>query len=585
MQDGVFLTCKEKILSEQYIDIIEAEVTSGDLTTGFQDYCVQNVTDNIVNIYINVDEIAGIFPEAEQFSLLPRCYGIVSDNQLNRLSREPFNYLPLSDTGILDIQKPPLSLTGQGVLVAVIDTGIDYQNPLFRNEDGSTRIRAIWDQTLQTGTSPQKFDYGTEFREDDINMALQQENPLTYVNTVDEIGHGTCLASVMAGSGGVFDVNYTSPAPEAGILVVKLKQAKEYLRQLYLIPEGVPCYQENDIMTAIAYVRSFVEVTRQPVVICLGLGSSMGNHAGNAILDTMIAEVSNIRNFCVVACGGDEGNEQHHYAGGIQAGDLLAQEVELNVEAGNQGFFMEFWAEEPAVFQIAVRSPAGETTGLINNKNGRDITYSFVYGETSLQVNYVLAEDYSGWQGVFLRWVRPTAGIWTIEVVPQEVGVDLRYHIWLPIRAFLQGRTFQGSSAYFIRSSPYETLTAPVPYRGIIVVSGYNNFENGIYLDSSRGFTTDGRICPDLCAPAVGLSTPYGPVDGTDFAAALTAGAVAQMLQWGVIRKKDIFMDDKEVRNYLIRGTTKRKDQSYPNPAMGYGVLNMVTAFEKIAAY
>ncbi|MBP3468220.1 MAG: S8 family peptidase [Lachnospiraceae bacterium] len=585
MQDGVFLTCKEKILSEQYIDIIEAEVTSGDLTTGFQDYCVQNVTDNIVNIYINVDEIAGIFPEAEQFSLLPRCYGIVSDNQLNRLSREPFNYLPLSDTGILDIQKPPLSLTGQGVLVAVIDTGIDYQNPLFRNEDGSTRIRAIWDQTLQTGTSPQKFDYGTEFREDDINMALQQENPLTYVNTVDEIGHGTCLASVMAGSGGVFDVNYTSPAPEAGILVVKLKQAKEYLRQLYLIPEGVPCYQENDIMTAIAYVRSFVEVTRQPVVICLGLGSSMGNHAGNAILDTMIAEVSNIRNFCVVACGGDEGNEQHHYAGGIQAGDLLAQEVELNVEAGNQGFFMEFWAEEPAVFQIAVRSPAGETTGLINNKNGRDITYSFVYGESSLQVNYVLAEDYSGWQGVFLRWVRPTAGIWTIEVVPQEVGVELRYHIWLPIRAFLQRETTQEGSAYFIRSSPYETLTAPVPYRGIIVVSGYNNFENGVYLDSSRGFTTDGRISPDLCAPAVGLSTPYGPVDGTDFAAALTAGAAAQMLQWGVIQKKDIFMDDKEVRNYLIRGTTKRKDQSYPNPAMGYGVLNMVTAFEKIAAY
>ena len=585
MQDGVFLTCKEKILSEQYIDIIEAEVLSGDLTSGFRDYCVQNVTDNIVNIYINVDEIAGIFPEAEQFSLLPRCYGIVSDNQLNRLSREPFNYMPLSDTGILDIQKQPLSLTGQGVLVAVIDTGIDYQNPLFRNEDGSTRIRAIWDQTLQTGTTPQMFDYGTEFRIDDINMALQQENPLDYVNTADEIGHGTCLASVMAGSGEVSDVNYTSPAPDAGILVVKLKQAKEYLRQLYLIPEGVPCYQENDIMAAIAYVRSFVEVTRQPVVICLGLGSSMGNHAGNAILDTMIAEVSNIRNFCVVACGGDEGNERHHYAGGIQAGELLAQEVELNVEAGNQGFFMEFWAEEPAVFQIAVRSPAGETTGLINNKNGRDITYSFVYGETSLQVNYVLAEDYSGWQGVFLRWVRPTAGIWTIEVVPQEVGVDLRYHIWLPIRAFLQGRTFQGNSAYFIRSSPYETLTAPVPYRGIIVVSGYNNFENGIYLDSSRGFTTDGRIHPDLCAPAVGLSTPYGPVDGTDFAAALTAGAVAQMLQWGVIRKKDIFMDDKEVRNYLIRGTTKRKDQIYPNPAMGYGVLNMVNTFEKIAAY
>lgn len=573
------MTCKEKILSEDYLDIIEAGVSPSDLASGFQDYCVQKVTDNISNIYINLDEVKDIFPEAEQFSILPKCYGIVSDNNLNRISREPFNYLPLSDTGILSIQKEPLGLTGRKVLIAVIDTGIDYQNPLFQNEDKTTRIRAIWDQTIQTGRPPEQFAYGTEYTMAEINNALAHENPLEYVASEDTIGHGSALASVVAGSGRMSDVIYTSPAPDAEILVVKLKQAKTYLRRLYLIPEGTPCYQENDIMAAISYVRSFVEVTRQPVVVCLGLGSSMGNHAGNTALSSMISEVSNTRNLCIVSCAGDEGNARHHYAGESPAGDSSPKETELFVENGSEGFFLEFWAEEPGVFQISVRSPAGETTGLINNKNGSDITYSYVYGDSQLQVNYVLAEDYSGWQGVFLRLVRPVAGIWTIQVTPQDVGIDLQYHMWLPISAFLQGQ------AYFIQSSPYETLTSPVPYRGIIVVSGYNSYENSVYLDSSRGFTADGRIFPDLCAPAVGFTTPYGVVNGTDFAAALTAGAVAQIFQWGVIMKKDIFLDDKEIRNYLIRGTTKRRSVVYPDRMMGYGLLNLVGTYEKIASY
>lgn len=573
------MTCKEKILSEEYLDIIEASVIPSDLAFGFQDYCVQNVTDNISNIYISLDEVGEIFPAAEQFSILPKCYGLVSDNNYNRASGEPFNYLPLSESGILSIQKEPLGLTGQRVLVAIIDTGIDYQNPLFQNEDGTTRIRAIWDQTIQTGRPPNQFAYGTEFTMAEINDALTQEDPLAYVASVDTIGHGSALASVMAGSGRILDTVYTSPAPDAEILVVKLKQAKTYLRRLYLIPDETPCYQENDIMAAISYVRSFVEVTRQPVVVCLGLGSSMGNHAGNTALSSMIAEVSSIRNFCIISCAGDEGNARHHYAGEVHAGDISQKETELFVEEGSEGFFMEFWAEEPGVFQIAVRSPSGESTGLINNKNGTNITYSYVYGDSELQINYVLAEDYSGWQGVFLRLIRPVAGIWTIQVTPQDIGIDLQYHMWLPIGSFLQGQ------AYFIQSSPYETLTSPVPFRGIIVVSGYNSYENSFYLNSSRGFTSDDRIYPDLCAPAVGFTTPYGVADGTDFAAALTAGAVAQIFQWGVTMKKDIFLDDKEIRNYLIRGTTKRSSITYPDRMMGYGLLNLVGSFEKIAGY
>lgn len=568
------MTCREKILSENYLDIIDNGISEDILAMEIRDYCIQKLTNQISNLYVNRDEISRIFPEAEQYSILPKCYGLVSENNFGRPGLTAFNSVPLSESGIFSVQGAPLNLTGIGVLVAVIDTGIDYENPLFRKEDGSTRIRAIWDQTNQNGNPPPGFLYGTEYTKAMIDEALGKERPLDIVDTGDELGHGTSLAAVMCGKG----ENYYSPAPEAEMIVVKLKEAKSYLRQLYLIPENVPCYQENDIMAGIAYARNFVEVTRQPVVVCLGLGSSLGNHAGNTALSIMLSELSNLRNFSVVSCAGDEGNRGHHYAGEIVRGGSDIQEVEINVSENHPGFFMEFWGREPSVFQLAVRSPAGESTGIISNKNGQGTIFNYVYGDSILQVDYVLAEDLSGWQAVYLRFIRPTFGIWTIQVIPQSQGIDMAYHMWLPLQSFLP------APVSFLRASPYETLTSPIPPRNSLVISGYNNAENAFYIDSSRGYTTDNRIRPDLCAPAVGLSTPYGIVNGTDFAAALVTGAVAQMYQWGVTDQKDIYLDDREIRNYLLRGATKQRGITYPNPNTGYGLLNLVTTFEQIAS-
>lgn len=102
-----------------------------------------------------------------------------------------FDIQPLVKSGITLIQREPLSLTGRDVVLGFVDTGIDYRNPVFRRADGSTRILAIWDQSVQTGTPPDGYFYGSEYTREQINEALQAEDPLELVPSVDEIGHGT----------------------------------------------------------------------------------------------------------------------------------------------------------------------------------------------------------------------------------------------------------------------------------------------------------------------------------------------------------------------------------------------------------
>lgn len=137
--------------------------------------------------------------------------------------------------------------------VGFIDTGIDYRNQVFRYSDGSTRIFRIWDQTVRSGKKPEGIGYGSEYTRVQINEALQQEDPLLVVPSMDTNGHGTFVAGVTCGSEDIAN-QFIGAVPLAEIAVVKLKEAKPYLRDFYFIPEGVPAYQENDIMMAVSYL-------------------------------------------------------------------------------------------------------------------------------------------------------------------------------------------------------------------------------------------------------------------------------------------------------------------------------------------
>lgn len=567
------MACRDSILSNEYFDVIT-------------DYAVSRFTEERgVDCYISVEDYYNIvylnrqaLPNANEYFFdhraMPKLYGLMQEPEAAGGSFDP-NSLIVS--GITQVQREPLSLTGQGCVIIFIDTGIDYRLPVFRNPDGSSRILAIWDQTIQTGTAPEGFFYGSEYSREDINRALQAENPYEIVPSRDENGHGSNLAAVAAGS--ILDngMNYIGAAPEADIVVVKLKECKDYFREFYLIPGNVPAYQENDIMLGVMYGNSFARAFERPIVYCLGLGTNYGDHSGNSALSRYLDALAVRRSRAVVVCGGNEGNAAHHYQGNLNSPESVGvsrETVEVRVGQESDGFLMQLWGNLPDIFTVSVRSPGGETIPPIRLGVQDIITYGFIYERTKVTIAGILVEPTSGEELITMRIQAPTAGIWTFTVEPVREIHNGRFNIWLPIRQFLN------AEAAFLKPSPYITLTEPAMAADVISVSTYDGISKSFYIESGRGFTRTGEINPAFAAPGVNISVPRGKQTGSSYAAAITAGAVAQFMQWAVVEENNILVESREIKNYFVRGSTRNSDLTYPNREWGYGQLNLQGTFD-----
>ncbi len=567
------MDCREFVLSEDYLDLIaevlalpERELVMGD------EFCYIPIDDAFQIAYLPKQEKVEDYIERFGYRNIPKAYGLM---------QTPFDPNSLQASGILQTQRAPLSLTGTGVTMVFIDTGIDYTNPVFKDADGNSRILAIWDQTIQSGTPPEGLVFGSEYTRNDINEALRAEDPYTVVPSRDLNGHGSAMAGVAAGSSIDGGRTYLGAAPGVDIVVVKLKECKDFLRQYYLIADGVPAYAENDIMLAVEYASRFAVPFRRPVVICIGLGTNMGDHAGSSALDRYLTMVGSERNIGVVVCGGNEGNTAHHFMGVLQKTNRYSegnyQNVEIRVGANEPGFYLELWGSVPDLLSIYVRSPGGETIPRTSVRVGESITYSFIYERTKISMYTVLVEESSGEELTIMRFIAPTEGIWTIQVRAEGSIYNGIFHMWLPIRQFLT------QPIYFLEPTPYVTLTEPSLAHNIIVASTYNDSNNSFYIESGRGFSRTGAIVPDFAAPGVNISTIYGTRSGSSLSAAITSGAVAQFLQWAVVELNRPYVTTNEIRNYLIRGAERESDFSYPNREWGYGRLNIVGTFNALA--
>lgn len=573
------MTCKEKILSNDFADVMTDfyDRAVGDVPYTM-DSCGQRIDDDLGIIYLERSKLPEFNITEYEYFYIPKCYGLMQENIPT--SRDAvFNSYSLEESGILAVQRPPLSLTGKGVLLAFIDTGIRYQDELFRNPDGSTRITAIWDQTIQTGRPPAELQYGSEYSRSMIDMALTSEKPLSVVPSTDEIGHGTAMASVAAGSSIGSGLIFTGAAPEADILVVKLKEAKQYLKDYYLIPDGVPCYASSDIWSALQYVESFAITFSRPVVICFGIGTNMGDHGGTSDVSLLLDRIALRRSRCVVVAGGNEGNAALHYEGLIGENVSGGKDVEIRVGAGEKGFLAELWGNAPYTYTISIRAPGGETTPRIYYQGGRLQKFSFIYERTNIEVGVALVEQNSGAQLIVIRFDAPTPGIWTVKVFGEGPTGISRFHMWLPISAFLNSET------YFLEPSPYTTLTVPAYTNHTICVSTYNVENSSFYIDSGRGYSRMGAVTPDIAAPGVDISTALGSRTGSSLAAAITAGGAAQIMQWAVVEKNDPLVASNNIKNYIIRGADRSADLSYPNREWGFGRLNLAGTFRWLAGF
>ena len=447
-------------------------------------------------------------------------------------------------------------------MLAIIDTGIDYANPLFRDESGNSKIVSLWDQTIQTGRAPDGFVYGTEYTKEDLNEALLLENPYEVIPSRDDNGHGTVLASVALAA-----------SPEANVVAVKLRPCKEYLKNYYRADTPL-AYAETDILLALRYVKQFAVPYRRPLVICLGLGTNLGDHTGSSALGRFLEEIALEKSTCVVVTSGNEGNRRGHYEGSTIQG---SREVELRVGPGQKGLFVEFWGSLPDAYQLKVVSPGGEEIPWSNLLLLQSLTYGFVYEKTKVSIYTEVVEGNSGEQVTLLRFTDPTEGVWRIGVRGVgrvESGV---FHLWLPMEQFL------GADTYFLESTPDVTLTEPSAAGKLITFTAYNERNNGLYQEAGRGFARNGVPKPDLAAPGVLIMTPKGLQTGSSLAAAFGAGAAALFLEWAVIQGNRPYVTTQEIKNYMIKGATRDPSITYPNSKWGYGQLNLENVFTSLA--
>ena len=559
---------REMILSEEYADVIVPYFPCFLNQYREQGAQVFNEYYGMIHYPLSERSFAAFFEEGFFYTTVPKLYTLLDTVNLDA-------------AGITQVQNQPvLKLTGQDIILGFIDTGIDYTHPAFRRSDGSSRIYGLWDQMVQTGTPPYDLEYGSVYTRQEINQALALEDPYSLVPSQDEIGHGTALAGIAAGTA-LPENDFAGAAPQAMIAVVKLKPAKEYLKSFFYVTGDAPAYQMTDIMAGIRYLIRLSEELLKPLVICLGLGTSQGAHSGDSPLDSMLSVTNQFRGIIGVSAAGNEAGRAHHYYGtALNSTEYNA--VEILVKEGTRGFCAELWGQPPEVYAVGFESPLGEVVQKIPPRLSYSENISFILENTKIFVSSEIIQTVSGSQLIFIRFTDPTPGSWKIRVYTGNYNSG-SYHIWLPITGF------SNPDVTFLEPNPDTTITSPGTSLSVITTAAYNAYNNSLYLNSSRGYTRIGQIKPDIAAPGVNVFAPaprqrYTTITGTSAAAAITAGASALVMEWGMNRTPSRIFNSEEMKSLFIRGAQRRGDNLYPNREWGYGLLDVYQVFVSLSS-
>ena len=557
---------RNRIISEDYADLIIEYNGNTSVFEQFPDSTVQIINIQLAFVHVPVSFITQDIVYRMGYSVLPTCFGIISESSLEA-------------SGVFQLRNIPIfNLRGQGILIGIIDTGVDYTNPIFQYADNTTRIVSIWDQTIVSDNPPTGMEYGTEYTREQINEALQNDNPLSVVPSTDDIGHGTMLAGISGGNE-VAESGFMGVASDAEFAVVKLKPAKQFLKDFFYIPDNAVCFQETDIFLGVQYLYDLSIRLGRPMVICIALGSSQGAHDGLGTLSTYISNISTTPQIGVVVAAGNEGNNRRHYSGRINP-TIGYDKVEVNVGENEPGFSMELWGSAPDIYSIDILSPSVEYIPRIVAGRNEHRVISFIFEATIIYVDYQMVESQSGEQLILIRFDNPSQGIWRFNVY-ERGGLNLGFNIWLPMEGFISENT------YFIRSDPYTTLLTLGNAVFPLTVTAYNDADDSLYLDSSRGFTRINRIKPEIAAPGVNVTGPtldgsFAPYTGTSVSAAHVTGIAALIYEWGIVRGNLPLMSTVELKNLIIRGAKRDINLIYPNRDWGYGILDVFNVFDAL---
>mgnify|MGYP001852558547 CR=1 FL=1 len=469
------------------------------------------------------------------------------------------------------VQREPYDLSGRGILVGIVDSGIDYENPDFRNEDGSTRIVSLWDQSMP-GNPPAGYAAGSEFTREDINAALEKNTSGGFpglstgaVLSRDMSGHGTAVAGIAAGNGrGSEGRMYRGAAPEAELIIVKMGTPR---------PEGFP--RTTELMMGVDYVIRKALELRKPVAVNISFGNTYGSHDGTSLVERFLNDISDTWKNVICIGSGNEGTTAGHAAG--RAGDEEEVIQELAVQEREPALNVQIWKSYVDEMDISIVSPSGERVGPLQEILGPQ---RFVLGDTELLVYYGEPKPYSVRQEIYISFIPQQSyvdsGVWQIILTPRRI-VDGAYQMWLPAQAALNVGTA------FLTPDSTTTLTIPSTASLAVTVAAYDA-RTFSYADfSGRGpaavYEGSNVQKPDLAAPGVLVNAPvpgggYRAFSGTSFAAPFVTGSAALLMEWGIVQGNDPYLYGEKVKAYLRRGARELPGYSeWPNSLLGYGAL------------
>lgn len=506
-------------------------------------YAVININERYIDYLAALDGIIFIEkPKRLEFSAVSA--GRVSCIPQVQVS----NFMPGSDTlG---------GLFGEGVIVGIVDSGIDYTHPAFRNQDGTTRILKLWDQVTNQ-----------EYDEEQINEALESDNPYSIVNSRDLTGHGTHVAGIAAGNFAENKNNNLGIATKSKLLVVKMATASD---------NSFP--RTTQLMEAVDYVIRQANLYGMPLSLNISFGNAYGSHDGTSLLSSYLDSVIDGNIISMQIGSGNEGDSAGHAGGNLT--EFEVRDIELQVSDFQRSLNVQLWKDFADIYELQIIAPSGRSTSVFSES---ERVWSFTLDGTELEILYGSPKPFSKFQEVYIELIPVdnyvATGIWTIRIIPKRI-VEGRYDLWLPGTAALNENT------RFLEPDPFVTLTIPGDTLKAITVGAYNSSNDTIAGFSGRGFLRETDIIkPDLVAPGVDITSasPGGGLEirsGTSMAAPFVTGSAALMMEWGIVRGNDPFLYGEKVKAYLIRGARKLPGvRIWPSPLAGWGALCLRDSF------
>ena len=465
------------------------------------------------------------------------------------------------------VQDMPLSLRGKGTLIGIVDSGIDYENAEFRNEDGTTRIVSLWDQSVN-GRPPAGYLAGTEYTREQIDAALATEDKEVrrqMVKTSDVSGHGTAVAGIAAGNGrGSEGRRFRGAAPEAELIIVKMGAPRE---------GGFP--RTTELMRGVDYiVRKAVEL-RRPVAINISFGNTYGSHDGTSLVERFLNDIADMWKNVICIGSGHEGASAGHVSGKVRR--QISETVELAVQQREPALSIQIWKSYVDEMGVSVISPSGRQAGPFYEFLGAQ---RYILGDTELLIYYGEPKPYSVKQEIYLSLLPGKqyieSGVWKIVLTPGRI-VDGEYQMWLPTQTSLNMGTA------FLQPNSMSTLTIPSTASLAVTVAAYDA-RTFSYADfSGRGpagmYEGENVLKPDIAAPGVRVTAPvpgggYQSFSGTSFAAPFVTGSAALLMEWGIVRGNDPYLYGEKVKAYLRKGAKQLAGyERWPNALLGYGAL------------